>query len=388
MLEPWNDSSILRPPVHTSALQTSCIDIDELRDICNNIIAVMLKQSPLHKESALLSRFLYKFDKKFRNDIGYRNFKKVNTALHTYLKLNLLKDVEYFSSTLPMNDDIYLPTRQMLEYVLIRIMSFLKIMFRICKCSKQAAVFYMDRLKRGESHWMSLMPYALLSRIWSICTVLLEHACSWYTNLYKYLDKLQLKGVKFLPDAYELPVDIELWIDLKNIDSYGRFDWSEKRHLQIDPNLVEEDGEAFDSILDYVKEINNETQEEVHQMSLPINQEIKSLQIETQSFQSVDKGESISREYFKSFFNPQTSDKMFNHSANNVTNKATLQQFLDKEETYRNDSDARSLTKHLSFMQWQTLKTSLEKLGNSLAKNRKIERKFQKIWKEKCLEYV
>ncbi|XP_059046338.1 uncharacterized protein LOC131841947 [Achroia grisella] len=388
MLEPWNDLSVLPPPVHTSQPQSSCIDIDELKDICNNIIAFLSKQSPLHEESALLSRFIYKFDKKFRNDIGYRNLKKVYTALRRYLKINLLKDVEYFSSTLPQSDEPYLPTRQMLEYVLIRIMSFSKIMFRICICSKQAAIFYMDRLKRGESHWMSLMPYALLSRVWSICMVLLEQACSWYSNLYKYLNKLQLKGVIFLPAAYELPVNIEVWIDLQNIDCYGRFDWSEKRHLTIDSNLVEDDGETFDSILDYVKEVNDETFEDINKQLIPNLQEMKPLLIETCMSQSIDMGESVSREYFKSFFNPQTNDKKLNHSADKVTNKATLQTFLEAEETYRNESDNKSLTKHLSFMQWQSLKNSLLKLSDSLAKNRKIERKFQRIWQEKCLDYV
>ncbi|KAM3964221.1 uncharacterized protein ACR2FA_001706 [Aphomia sociella] len=387
MLEPWNDSSILPPPVQTSP-SSFYIDARGLKDICNNITSILSKQSPLHKESALLSRFLYKYDKKFRNDIGYRNFKKVNTALHTYLKLNLQKDIKNFASTLPSNEDTYLPTRQMLEYILVRIMTFLKTIFRICTCAKLAAVFYMDRFKRGESHWMSLMPYALLSRVWSICTVLLEHACSWYTNLYKYLDKLQLKGLNFLPDAYELPVDIEAWIDLKNIDTYGRFNWTEKRYLQVDPNLVEDDdGETFDSILDYVKEINDETTEDTNLVPLPDSLEIKPVDFEIQQ-QNVDRGETISREYFKSFFNPQAKAEETKHSSDNVTNKASLQQFLDNEDKYRNNSDKRSLTNHLSFMQWQALKSSLVKLADSLSKNRKIERKFQLLWKEKCLDYI
>ncbi|XP_053612707.1 uncharacterized protein LOC128676561 [Plodia interpunctella] len=399
MLDLWNDSSLRPPPILTTLL-TGNVGVKKLRHDINNIISILSRQSPLHKESALLSRFLYKFDKKFRNDIGYRNFRKVNTALHKYLALNLLSDVKSFSSVLPSpGEEQYLPTRQMLQYILIRLMTFSKIMFRICVCSKQAAIFYMDRLKRGDSYWMSLMPYGLLSRVWSVSLVLLQHATSWYSSLYTFLDKLDLKGIHLLPEGYELPNDLQTWLDVVNIDSYGKFSWSGEKY-KIDPLALEDD---TDNILDYVKQLNEESVEydgETLNQVLTDNDKDRtqaltknleeSLQEVEEFPQNIDKGESISREYFKKFFNTDSkfNDKQNVHSSAKVTSKVTLQKFLKDEESFRNEGDNQSLTQHLSFMQWHVLRTSLEKLNESLANNRKIERKFQKIWQEKCLDYI
>lgn len=361
-------------------------DVQDLLHLCNNITKILSKQSPLHKESALLSRFLYKFDKKFRNDIGYRHFKKLNTALRKYLQINLLKDIENFAVVIPgNNDENYLPTRQMLEYILVRIMTFAKIMMRICVCSKQASIYYMDRVKRGESHWMSLMPYALLSRIWSITTVLLQHSCTWYSGLYPYLKKLIFKGIDFLPANYTLPTDLGKWIDIENIDEYGRFEWSHKKDIPITMQLSE-DELTLDTILEYVTDINiAESKQDSEQMKIEPPKE-DNINIDDK----VDQGEIISREYFKSFFNNQSAKedrKESKHCADNVTNNKSLDSFITTEEKYRNEDSILSLTKHLSFMQWHTLKTSLLNLKESLSNNRKIERKFKKIWKEKCLEY-
>lgn len=365
-------------------------DVKELTQACNTILNVLTKQSPLHNESAIVSRFIYKFDKKFRNDLGYRNLKKVNTALKKYLLLNLMKDVENFISALPSEDDQYLPTRQMLEYLLVRIITFSKLMFRICVCSKQAAIFYLDRVKRGESHWMSLMPYALLSRVWSVTKVLLQHSCSWYSRLQPFLFELKLKGLDFLPKDYNLPLDLEEWLDMKNLDVVGRFEWSQKKQIQIDAGLIEDnEGEVLDNILKFANQINTENTEEDTEIDSDMKKIEKSDEIQFTSIKNVDLGEAISRDMLKNLSNavPGLPQKKINHSADRVTNKESLKQFIVTEEELRNESNSKSLTQHLSFMQWQALKNSLNQLYDSLANNRKIERKFQKLWKEKCLDY-
>ncbi|KAI5638818.1 hypothetical protein NE865_08520 [Phthorimaea operculella] len=386
MVEPWNDASILPPPVNTYK-SDGRVDIQQLAHTCNALIKFLSKQSPLHREAAICARFLYKFDKKFRNDIGYRSLRKVNTALRKYLTLHLLKDFENFISLLPSQDDEqYLPTRQMLEYVLLRLLAFSKIMLRICVCSKQAAVFYLDRLKRGESHWMSLMPYALLSRIWSISMVLLQRSHAWYSNLNPFLEQLKLKGMNFLPADYSLPSDLEEWLDLKNLDNFGKFEWSQKKQVKFDQLLsVDDEGDTLDNILEFVDKI-NEAIPEVEETDVEFDEmKPQSTEVQVKNV-SIDQGEKISRDIFKSFFKTDTVAEI-KHSANRVTNKQSLNQFINNEEKFRNENSSHALTGHLSFMQWQSLKNSLLSLHDSLAKNRKIEKKFQKIWKEKCLDY-
>lgn len=417
-------------------------DIPALKHVCNNIIKVLSKQSPLHKESALCSRFLYKYDQKFRNDIGYRNLKKVHTALKKYLALNLLKDIESFLLALPSetDDEKYLPTRQMLEYVMLRIITFSMIMLRICVCSKQAAILYLNRVKRSESHWMSLLPYALMSRLWSMTMVLVQHSTSWYSNLYPYLNKLELKGLPFLPDHYELTKDLEAWLDLKNVDNFGRFEWEQRKIFVEAKSLLDDDDEndLFDNILNFVNQTNvDATGEELEEEVKSVDASQDLLSHTESSVVKVDQGELLSRENYKTDRGTVVSRERFNtdygqslsrdsvkyllntqknnskvnnqdtgdkykplkqnkgqpktvedneHSYKKVTNATSLQEFIDNEETYRNKNDSRSLTDHLSLMQWHALKNASLKLCDALT-NRKIERKFQKIWQQKCLDY-
>lgn len=363
----------------------------------NNIFKLLSKQSPLHKEGAICSRFLYKYDKKFQNDIGYRNLRKVNTALKKYLSLNLLKDIESFIAALPSenDDDLYLPTRQMLEYIMLRIIAFAKIMLRICVCSKQAAVFYLDRVKRGESHWMSLLPYALLSRIWSMSMVLLQHSTIWYSNLYVYLNKLQLKGLPFLPVNYELPEDLEQWLDMKNIDNFGRFDWAQKKTIDPSTLLEDDDNDLLDNILDYVNKMNEDetvSDEENKFQPMLINPVPSKDQIQVTISTNIDHGVALSRESFKALLKeapppPPPPEKYVEHTYKKLTNTDALKAFIEREEDFRNQSNRRSLTKHLSFMQWLNLKNSLLQLCDTESK-RKLNKNFYKIWKEKCLEYL
>ncbi|CAH2076210.1 unnamed protein product, partial [Iphiclides podalirius] len=162
MIEPWNDRNLLPPPVHTYHCLES-IDTRNLQRTCRNAINVLSKQSPLHKEGAILSRFLYKYDKKFRNDIGYRIFKKVNTALRRYL---------------------------------------------------------------------TMQPFR---------------------------EKLKTKGLPFLPNGYDIPSNLEEWLDLKNQENFGRFQWSRKNVVKVDPNLIEQtDGDTVDSLIMYINEVNAE----------------------------------------------------------------------------------------------------------------------------------
>ncbi|XP_022126493.2 nucleolus and neural progenitor protein-like [Pieris rapae] len=418
MLEPWNNRAILPPPINTFLCKNNK-DIRSLRYNTNNIIQVLTKQSPLHQESAVCSRFLYKFDKKFRNDIGYRSFKKVNSALKKYLSLNLLKDIQRFVSLLPNKDDeLYLPTRQMMEYVLVRIMSFSKLMLRIVICAKQAAVFYLDRIKRGESHWMCLMPYALLSRIWSMAQVLLQHSCNWYNQLHPLLKILEPKGLNFLPPDYKMPDDLELWCDLKNLNEYGNFEWTHKIKIKVEPMILDEsdgDGNFCDSIFELANQINEKTvvPEDVNFTITTIKETPNETNIYSQdndigvpvSRENIQTNVKIvSREISQAILEAQVKETVmaedicvlekreskhitYIHSIDNVSNNNSLKEFIDIEEKYRNKNKDKALTGHLSVMQWLTLKSSLLKLTEDGCLPRKLIRKIQKIWHEKCLYY-
>lgn len=425
MLEPWNNASIQPPPILTSQplvyigkqaiilqipkpisytsiailmilINLHFLETEDIAYIFREMSRILSSQTPLHKEGAILSRLLYKFDKKFRNDIGYRSFKKVNVALRRYLSLNLLNTVDTFRSVLPQPGEALprLPTRQMLQHVLVRLITFAKVMQRTCVCSRRAGVLYLDRVRRGEGHWMSLVPYAALSRLANVTSLLLTHACTWYNNLHPFLDKLQPRGLPFLPENYQLPENLSEWLELNDLDELGRYDWKTNKCLDVGiiADVVEE-SDQFD-IFKYISDI-NEPEEEESEMTaenLPqLKNEVRPPAVAT--LQNTDQGQVVSRDTLKvkepeeKYLPKIFKEKTDSHNVSCVTNSQRLKQFLANEEKYRNDGSAAALSKHLSFMQWQALKCTLLKLANTLVKPQKLQRKFQKIWKDKCLDY-
>lgn len=181
----------------------------------SDAIYFLENQQCLHREAAIVSRLLYLMGRKFRHDIGHSYVRRTNIALLKYLNLEILNDLKTFLSMLPASSscDTYLPTRQMLEYVLVRFQTFAKMVFRIVICSKNAATFYFERIKRGDSAWLSLMPYTVLSRVWHLTNRLVQNSCKWYKKLLPLRDSLKLVGVPFLPTDYILPANLFEWLD-------------------------------------------------------------------------------------------------------------------------------------------------------------------------------
>lgn len=305
--------------------------------------------------------------------------------------MNLLKDIENFTDVLPIEqDESYYPTRQMLEYVLVKLLTFSKIMFRINVCTKQSAIFYMNRVKRGDTHWLCLMPYALLSRIWSISKLLLKHSVQWYTSLHKYVDKLEYKGVKYLLEHYVLPDDIKMWLGLDDLENTGRFQWSHKKYTDVDSTLISNDEDEMVNIIGFVSQLNEDKVND-GACDVPIVLTSNSKQkIEVTKPILVDQGEVVPRESYNvlhKFHNKMKYNK-YNHNFESVVNSLALQEFIDKEEEFRNDNNNLSLTSHLSLMQWHALRKALINTSSIIGNKRKIQKKMQKIWKEKCLDYL
>ncbi|CAG9578800.1 unnamed protein product [Danaus chrysippus] len=252
---------------------------------------------------------------------------------------------------------------------------------------------------------MCLMPYALLSRVWSLSLVLLQHSSKWYSRLHQYLNQLPDKGVSIFAHDYELPDNLDTLVNMKNINKEGRFEWTQKLSLDVDSILVEDDeGELCESILKYVNNINKTSSKTAKsekpdlQMTLPVEDKVvENIRQPMKNTQKVnnDQGEVISREMFNKLYKKNTTEtnpvqkekKIINHDIDNIVDRNSLQAFIKAEEEFRNNSDEKSLTTHLSFMQWQALKTALLNLDNPLIMSDKLERKTKKIWQKKCLDY-
>lgn len=130
-------------------------------------------QELLHKEAAILSRLIYRMKRKFRNDKGVKAMSKINRALLNYLSLSLEKEYENLKSYIEVDDKyVTLPSKQMVEYVLVRTQGFAKLLIRVEEVSKHSAHFLKSRITMGHAWSVALIAYAVVSRIWYVTFLL------------------------------------------------------------------------------------------------------------------------------------------------------------------------------------------------------------------------
>ncbi|XP_043801918.1 uncharacterized protein LOC122719814 [Apis laboriosa] len=215
----WNHIELERPPNATCQIDNKIFDAKKFLLVLNRIIKDLTSQELLHKEAAILSRLLYRMKTKFRNDKGVKSMSKVNKALLKYLSLSLEKEYEKLKNNVEINEKcVTLPSKQMVEYVLIRTQSFTKIMLRVEEISKYTAHFLKCRINLGHAWSIALIAYAVISRIWILSRYLIKKACTWYNDLYHYLNLLKIVGLHWLTKKYELTNDLKSWLSIPWVD--------------------------------------------------------------------------------------------------------------------------------------------------------------------------
>lgn len=139
----------------------------------NRVVKDIKSQELLHKEAAILSRLIYRMKNKFRNDKGVKSMCKLNKALLKYLSLSLENEYENLKGYVEVNTKYTtLPSRQMVEYVLVKTQGFAKLMLRIEDVSKYSAHFLKCRISLGQAWSTAVIAYAVVSRIWYVIFLL------------------------------------------------------------------------------------------------------------------------------------------------------------------------------------------------------------------------
>lgn len=105
---------------------------------------------------------------KFRHDKGLKNMEKVNRALCNYFHLSLDKEYNKLKDSIIIDDFnlITLPTRQMLQYVLVKTQGFAKLMCRIQETAFCAGEFFRARVIIGQAWTFSMIAWSTMARIW------------------------------------------------------------------------------------------------------------------------------------------------------------------------------------------------------------------------------
>ncbi|XP_043266058.1 uncharacterized protein LOC122405411 [Colletes gigas] len=211
----WNRKQLEHPPNASFRIEREKFDVTGFQMILEMVIKDLSSQELLHKEAAILSRLIYRMKSKFRNDKGVKAMSKVNRALLNYLSLSLEKEYENLKSYIEADDEyVKLPSKQMLEFVLVRTQGFAKLMVRVEEVSKHAAHFLKCRIALGHAWSVSIIAYAVISRIWILSRHLIKKSCTWYNGLYQYLKTFKASGMDWLPRDYEIANNLETWLAL------------------------------------------------------------------------------------------------------------------------------------------------------------------------------
>ncbi|XP_015121450.1 uncharacterized protein LOC107044173 [Diachasma alloeum] len=217
----WNYLHLDRPPTSIWRPKPGDFELLPFISTINRALEDISCQGQLNTEAAILSRLIYRMKSKFRADKGLKSMEKVNSALLNYLKLSIERDYEYLKSNTAFNEkSAILPSRQMVEYVLVRTQGFAKLMCRIESVARTAAHFLKNRINLGQAWTVSVIAYSVISRIWLLSRYLLRRCCNWYNDLYSFAKHLRPIGVEWMSREQTLPSDLKTWIAVPWIDEH------------------------------------------------------------------------------------------------------------------------------------------------------------------------
>ncbi|XP_033225113.1 uncharacterized protein LOC117178025 [Belonocnema kinseyi] len=345
----WNKLDLKRPSSNTWKVSSQEIDFKMFLKKLEKTINDLESQEMLHFEAALLGRLIYRMKCKFRSDKGLKNMEKTNRALLNYLKLSLENDYKYLMECTEMvafSDNVILPTKQMVEYTLVRTQSFAKLMCRIENVSQEAAHFLKSRVNIGQAWDVSLIALSVVSRIWVLSRHLIKKSCDWYSSLYESAKSFKAVGAKWLPKNYILPSSLRDWLKLPWIDEELP---SISTHEEIKKNIFNLIKPAND---DSEEELNFEI-EDVSEIPKPSTSVEKMKNIEKIAISNikntklsqeqisfpvgaVEIGQRISRDAFNSFVKQQRKSE---------AKKSKKEQGLGKNQNEINQSEIDSLRK-------------------------------------------
>ncbi|XP_044732165.1 uncharacterized protein LOC123295029 [Chrysoperla carnea] len=411
----WNLKDLLPPPTNTSKVKIQGTDVLNLHKIIKKFFREFENTQCINQEAAMLSRIIYRMKYKFRSDKGFKNMEKVNRALLQYLNMNYVQYIQTFLNTIDLEDinnvDIYLPTKQMLEYLLVRTQGFAKLMQRIIESCEITAQYMSSRISIGQSWNLGLLVVSNCSRIHFISNYLLQKSCEFYNGIVPYLDILQLSGVKWLADDYNFPSDLYLWLNISNENPQEFPQITNETGFEIETNC------NSNTNIDFGVKIDREslnTQEGKASKKQRKNKNVQNLQskensqnnktsqtkdntgfeaetnrniavkIKRESSLIPQDKTSTKRKKIKGIQNLQPNDNVHNissegkvletkknqseHKVDSITDFESLRSFMRKEDKYRKSANKKSLTKHVDLLQWKLLQKVVCKFMKKMVK--------------------
>ncbi|XP_066247692.1 uncharacterized protein [Euwallacea similis] len=213
----WNRKELLQPPNITYKSLNKDLDLKKLRMALEDGVKHFKKYMFLTNELAILSRILYRMKMKFRNSRDFKLLEKLRHSLDTYIKVDFSRHLKTFLDMVPSQfyTHTYLPSKNMLLFILVRIQGLAKLMERAYDTCLIIASELNQRLYIGHFWKLFLILLGLVSRIAILVKFDTKFLCELYAKLLHHSNRLEAIGDGWLPKDYELPSDLRLWLGVQ-----------------------------------------------------------------------------------------------------------------------------------------------------------------------------
>lgn len=141
---------------------------------------------------------------------------KLNRALLQYLRMNFTYHVQSFSEMLPEGQEqiYYLPTKNMLDYILVRLQGVAKLMCRAADCAKTAAKCMEQRMALGHFWKIAFICFAVASRVWALVVEIIKFCCKFFDVAVEYSSLLKNTTPQWLSNDYAFPRRLKEWLNI------------------------------------------------------------------------------------------------------------------------------------------------------------------------------
>ena len=404
----------LSPPC-TNSLSVENLNF-ETKDLLLEITKVMKFFADRYKmiegnanvELAILAQFLYKNHNRFRNDKCQRFLKMIQKSASRFLgELDLDKLVSKFNDVLPIpmdinnKDKLYLPTRQMLEFLLVRLYGGANLLWKLIVYCQNAGELCVQRIKLGHFWNIGLNNLSCVSRLWTLSIsmlVLVEKAYKCFLLLLPILPVSQVQWLA-MDCNYNFPKNIsnailvdeqpscesflEKFKNIVNNDNFPKFvnilaDPDEVKQ-QIDVGLSVDIGEVIsrEDLLDTIPIANKPA---------PITNSTTIVKQPNIGF-SKENSQSKPTQLDIPCSNKKWA-KLNDKTSNHTKNSKTLQLFVQEENKLRKTDRNIALTKTLGQDQWKALRGEINTYIEQIKKLGKDKRKKENELLKKCKNLI
>lgn len=186
----------------------------KVRKTLKNYKDFLENQTELNETCVLLSKLIIRRKNSFTKFHGFKETCKVNTALCRLLKVNLPEILEDLVQLLPEivvdNFPTEVPSKSYVEYLMIRVVSYYKILQRISICCLNAGDYYVRLLAKGFFVEILTLILAVVSKIYKLVSIIGNTTVDLYKLLFEYRNNFPT-GKHNVYAVVEFPCHLEIF---------------------------------------------------------------------------------------------------------------------------------------------------------------------------------